>query len=348
LRQERSSFEAALSWTLVELHDPEVGGELATLLMDLFESDSLSRARHWFEKALAALDSSAAPVLVATLTLRLEQLLRYRPITLDRISGIRRSLAVFRELGDPQKMCLALSLLGLALAASGEGEEAQRAAMEAVYLAKTVLTPIQIAWTLRVQAIVLLEDNLELQVALLGEALQVYQPAKPDADLSFTLLELGESQFFCGEVNSAIANSRRAIEILQEFPTVVEPDLALGHARMSAYFLALQKFDEARSSAREALRISIDIGDSVQTALVLRCFALASALRGNLNRAALLSAYCDERTGAINPIMRLQFHCQKQLSGLLRASLPQAELAAMRRSGALLSEDAAVDEALIA
>jgi len=346
LRRDRPSFEAALYWALHELHDPELGGELASLLMDLFESDSLSHARHWFEKALAALDATATPTLVAILTVRLEQLLRYSPITLERISAIRRAVAIFRESGDAQQVCLALSMLGIALAAAGEREEARETVVEAVDLAKRALTPIQISWMLRIHAVVLLEDDLELQVELLEEALCVYQPQEPDAHSSITLLQLGESLFFSGDSRSAIANSLRAIDILQQFPVVVQPDLALGYAKVSAYFLALNDFDRACDAAREALRISLDIGDAMQTAIVLQCFALLSAVDGDFRRAALLSAYCDAQTGSINPIMRLESYWQRHISGLIGGSLPQAQMAWLLRSGALWSEDDAVDQAL--
>jgi len=115
----------------------------------------------------------------------------------------------------------------------------------------------------------------------------------------------------------------------------------------SAYLLALDRYDEACSEAREALARAVREKDPLWTAFALLHLAAAGALLGDRRHAARLMGFVDGRMAELQHQRGYtEEHERERVMPLLRRAFKDGELASLMAEGAALSEDAATAEAL--
>jgi hypothetical protein len=124
---------------------------------------------------------------------------------------------------------------------------------------------------------------------------------------------------------------------------------------MAAYLIALDRYDEARTHARDAAALARDLQVQVLLTLSLQHLAAVAALRpdrergrGDRMRAARLLGYVDARLTALEALRGYaeQQEYNKMLTAL-RNALGEDGLAKLMDEGSTWSEDQAVAEAML-
>jgi tetratricopeptide (TPR) repeat protein len=199
----------------------------------------------------------------------------------------------------------------------------------------------------------LLEGDFRVARDLLREALNLYTAAGCERYATRVGSNLAEVEFQVGDVEAALQLAREAAENLRADAGFPVQAAALCNA--SAYLVALRRFEEARSDAREALALAQDARSSLYVAWALQHLAAIAALRvsesteqrlHDLRRAARLLGFVDARFSELG----LARHYTEQqeydkMLPVLRNELGAA-LHGHMGDGTRWSEDQAVAEAL--
>jgi hypothetical protein len=130
--------------------------------------------------------------------------------------------------------------------------------------------------------------------------------------------------------------------------------LANALCNMAAYLVALERYDEARTAARDGLAAACDAQLEMDVALSLQHLAASVALRPNVEtqsreqvaRATCLLGYVDARVAALEALREYteQQEYDKMLFAL-RDRLGEDDFAKQIAEGSTWSEDHAVAEA---
>jgi hypothetical protein len=126
---------------------------------------------------------------------------------------------------------------------------------------------------------------------------------------------------------------------------------------MAAYLVALERHDEARSRAREAVAMSRSVHYEVALVWALQHLAAVAAFRPSddaagrredRKRAARLLAYADARLATLEALREYTEEEEYlKMRATLREAFSEDELSAMDEEGRALSEERAVAEAML-
>ena len=344
LKLDARNLESALSWALVERGAPETGAELAIALDWFFFHDSYMRSRHWFETALETLDRATTPELFARLTIKICLFVQLSTEITKQIPNLEHAVSFYQTVGNAKCLMDALGWLGFALASAGDFQRAQMAAGEAVVASRNVSAK-DLAWALHRHGRVLMGSALEKAREVLEESAAVCAREVPGQTLSNVLSTLSEVAFLAGDVDLAIEQVREALSNLAGGTGLV-PTTCAGHlANLAGYLVSRGDLDDGIAKAQEALELSLGMGDAFLIACIIQHLAIASVLRGNPRRAALLLGFVLARTGSVNNhAMQLDLHLRAKLSEMIASAFSEIERRALLKEGAGWSEDRAVEE----
>ena len=344
LKLDARNLESALSWALVERGAPDIGAELAIALDWFFFHDSYMRSRHWFEAALGTLDRATSPELFARLTIKICLFTQLSPEIKNQIANLEHAVSFYRGADNAKVLMDALGWLGFALASAGDFRRAQMAASEAVVVSGNASDRDR-AWVLHLYARILMLSDLERAREVLEESVAICAQA-PDQILSDALSTLSEVLFLGDDVDLAIEHVRKALGNLTAHPAVITTQSAGFLANLAGYLLSRGDVDGGIAKAQEALELGVGMGDAFLTACIIQHLAIASVLRGNPRRAALLLGFVLARTGSVNKLaMQVDLHFRVKLSEMIASALSEIERCSLLREGAEWSEDRAVEEA---
>jgi tetratricopeptide (TPR) repeat protein len=238
----------------------------------------------------------------------------------------------------------ALGWLGFALASAGDFQRAQMASSEAVVVSRNASARDR-AWVLHLYARILMLSDLEKAREVLEGSVAICAQA-PDQILSGALSTLSEVLFLGGDVDLAIEHVRKALGNLTAHPALITTQSAGFLANLAGYLVLRGDIDDGIAKAQEALELSLGMGDAFLIACIIQHLAIASVLRGNPRRAALLLGFVLARTGSVNSLaMQVDLHFRAKLSEMIASALSEIERCALLREGAEWSEDRAVEEA---
>lgn len=347
LEQDGANFERALRWALIEKRDPELGARLALALKLLFEFQSSSHARHWFERALQLIPESVDPVRFAHLAIALERFSCYDPDVQRRMPNLRRAVATRRELGDVGDLIQALGFLSNAYAETGDTVAAKDAAYEALAFARRLNDPRRLSWALNICALVLSPEKGEERLALLNESLDVYASFGPDAHTTFIISCMGEVEFEAHRPEQAAVTMKRALDVLDLIPTPRKSARALYLSILANCAVACGDWEGSYAAARGALDLGREIGDPNIVLSCLLSIARAGVLQGELDRGAALLGYINAN---LPPLVGRQFvhvrESRDDLSSLVSAGLSSEALSRLHKEGAGWDDERAIAEAL--
>jgi tetratricopeptide (TPR) repeat protein len=227
---------------------------------------------------------------------------------------------------------------------AGDFRAAAEAAQEAVRLARTLSSPRRLAWTLYHQGQSVTWDEPERAANLFREALEIYHPSEPDTLVSMTLSALAEVEYRLGRVAAARDLTQRAALLLEPEPHLYGFYRAIILGEYSAYALTLGDIEPAREAAREALRIELEVGMATVTAFAIQHLAFASALLGDVRRAAALLGYSIKVTENVTNL-GIDKDFRERALRIVSAQLSPLETQDLLRTGAGWSEDRAAEEA---
>jgi tetratricopeptide (TPR) repeat protein len=249
------------------------------------------------------------------------------------IQAAGRAIGAFGELGDPRRVAESQLFMGASLGLlrrTAEGEEVlYRAidAFQALNARRYVAAAFQYLALARLCA-----DDVEGSRPFFAQALEIYR-ATPGAErpASRTAGLLAEAEFQSGDPGKALKLITEALasDRARDDKYAIVYDLC----NSAAYLIALERIDEARSIAGEALSLALKTHEPWSITLAVQHIA-AIVLRQDARLAAQLLGFVDGRIAEVSG--RRDFTEQREYDfalALLRESLPADELAALLSDG---------------
>ncbi len=340
LAPENDNLRGALDWALGEKRDVELGAALAGCLYRYWHLTSFgAEGRARIESAIALGDEIKSKETLAALWLGRTYLLgliipwlQLRPIA-------QRALELNREFGDSHGTVVALREVAESHLRLGEHDEAERYLAEALALAEKTgdrrlvgHVKSSIARNLHFAGHT---DEARLAYA---EVANIARAVGDDRMKNVVIGNLAEVEFNHGDAVRALELAR---EIVNE-----GGDKYITLNNIAAYLIYLGRVDEARSPARDALRMARNSQSEQHTAISIMHFAAIVAAKGDFQLGARLLGYAvnifETNTYTIEPTERQELD---KLEALLRRELDDTERVALVKDGAAMSEDHAAEEA---
>jgi tetratricopeptide (TPR) repeat protein len=146
---------------------------------------------------------------------------------------------------------------------------------------------------------------------------------------------LAELEFLHRDVEKAIEIVDRAIALLPD-----APDASTCYNNRSAYFIALDRWDEAIASAAVGLALARRHGVGVDIAFALQRFAAIAALHSrDFSRAARVIGYVDARIHQLQGVRQFtELQEFERIDATLRAALGASDFEHFAKAGAASSE----------
>lgn len=340
---ELDNLRAALDWALAEKNDVELGAALAASLCEYWlDAGYEAEGRPRVEAALALAGDIKSKATLAALWLG-----RYRLSSLALSSWAKlredaeNALRLNKELGDVAGTRAALTSIAETCLRQAQHEEAQRYLDEALVLAEQLKSRNAVGNVKSAVARNLhFAGRTEEARAIYGDVLAIARATGNDRLRATVVSNLAEVEFSTGD-------AARAAEIARENLDVIGANKFIIFNNLAGYLNALRQFDEARVRAREGLRIARDAQAASHGAISIMHLARVAAEKGDAKLGAQLLGYVDE-TFARNKfsIEYTEQFTHDELLAVLRLALSEDELARLRASGARMTEDQAVEEAL--
>ncbi|MGA8532967.1 MAG: adenylate/guanylate cyclase domain-containing protein [Candidatus Tumulicola sp.] len=338
---EIDNIRAAIEWTIVKGHEPEVG---LSLLAEMEWPELVTtpqEALRWFEAAAgysAAMPSELVHARILRHCVLLEWLVG-RPLAQLERTGMR-AIEVARTTNDPDEIARALANLGACYRSSARFDEAEEAFVEA-YKTPESLSRITTNAVLRLWAVTDLQRH-DVDVARRRFS-EVARLERPGSEAHATaLLHLGELEFAAGNIRAARDAALAAKETYARLNSVY---LVLLLSNLAAYAIAADDIDDAREHLREALHLQLRAGPG-WLGTVLEHHALFAVLLEDRERAVVLAGFTDALYVSRGQVRQYtEGHGHERLMRLLAQAFSADELARRMLDGARLTEEQALAHA---
>lgn len=354
--REFENIREALTWSLRARGDVPLGQRLAGALLAGWVYLSAAEGRRWVQLARdLGGPETPAPVAAAldfTETAISSALSQHKA---SRAAG-QRALTHDRGLLDPFRVAYAEAIVGHARVVLGDVAQGQamltQALAEARGLGARRLTAFTLSNFARARVAV---GDVDSARPLFAEALTIFQAMGAVRYGALTGLWLAEAEFYGGNVPEALRLADDALGACREHNDTRNVGLALRN--IAAYLIALERYDEARISSREALAASRDTQHDVSIACAVQHIAAIAArqpadatkhVEEDRVRAARLLGYVDARLRALEVFREYtdQQEYDKVLA-VLRKAFSADRLASLMSEGSDWGEDHAVAEAML-
>jgi predicted ATPase/class 3 adenylate cyclase len=353
IEPELENFRAALSWSLSGRGNVLLGQQLAGALHQAWWSLASAEGRRWVQIARdLSNDHTPLPVMAALDLAEAELAASLVQYAASR-TACERALERYREIGDPMGIAYAQRCLGLALIFLGKIEQGEALLGPALSQARALgarrLTGVALQTLADARHSV---GDVSEARRLHAEALANLQAVGAERTAANVCVNLGEAEFHGGNAQEALRWANEALTTHRAFNAT--RGVAFAQINMTAYLTALERYDEARLSARAAIGVARDAQLQVGTAWALQHLAATVVLPANpkpaheeRNRAARLLGYADTRLRELRSSREFteQQEYEKMLAAL-RAALDADEVAQLMREGSSWTEDHAVAEAM--
>ncbi len=343
---ELDNWRAALDWTLGGGGDVALGQRLAAAISGVWLGVSLVEGRRRLELALGLADAGTPARVKADLAYGLLRLSAGLGEWESVLSEARRLIGEFEGLGDALSVASSQDLAGKALLCLGRAAESEP-------LLRSALATARRFGNFRIAAQALdnlayarsSAGNLEDARACIAEAREIWLSLGADGAAASSALVLAEAEFLAGNVEEALDLVAPALATLRERPVARQLTMAL--LNQAAYFIAVDRWSEAREAAREALGLAPETQRKVWPAWAIAHLAAVAALSGAGSRermelAAQLLGFVDARIdefGAQREYTEEQeYH---RVCEALRKTFAPEELVELLRAGAALSPERA-------
>jgi predicted ATPase/class 3 adenylate cyclase len=352
---ELSNFRVALQWTLGWLGDVELGQRLAGSFGAVWRVFAVPEGSRWTRVAMELADTTTPPAVLAALK-RVEAflntaLLRYEAAR----ESAEQALEIYRQLNDEREIANAQYYGGRALVALGNSAEAEPMLLEALgtfrRLRRGRLTGVTLGTLAMVRE---LAGDYASARAMYDEALAIFKAVNDERDAAVVATHLSWIEFSEGNLDAAVGMLDEALSTFRNLND--GPNLVDAHNSMAEYAVVLERYDEGRAHAREAVGLAVREQLETHRAVALAHLASSVALRPHPNgaglnadhvRAAQLIGYVDAcflRHGfRRNPGEQL---LHDKTMAVLTATLGERERQKLAAEGETWNEERAVAEGL--
>lgn len=355
LEPELENFRAALSWSLGARGNILLGQRLAGALHHAWWSLATAEGRNWVQIARDFIDDQTPAPVIATLDLTEAELAASLVQYAASHAAGERALARYSEIADQMGIAYAQRCLALAMIFLGKVDEGEALLVPALSQARALGARRHTGLVLQTLAEARHSvGDVAKARRLHAEALASLRAVGAERTAANVCVNLAEAEFHGGNAYEALRWANEALATHRSFNAT--RGVAFAQINMTAYLTALERYDEARQSARAAISAARDAQLHVGTAWALQHLAATAVLRPanpacaheELRRCARLLGYADARLAELESSREFteQQEYEKMLAAL-RDALEADELASLMREGSLWSEDEAVAEAML-
>jgi predicted ATPase/class 3 adenylate cyclase len=346
IEPEADNIRTALHWTLGENADPVRGGAIAGAMITFWyrRPTGTIEGRRWVEAALARIEESEQPHVVARLHFTLALLTDGE----RSLASARRAVALYERLGDRFHIAFGyrqLAVSELQARRPADALESIDRALGAFEEARsTAIWPYATTLGVRGSILTALGRDAEAR-SMFARALAFFAKTGDEQRAAFHRMNWARLEFACGNYAVALEAILEAAKAIRDSPYFGHE--AVARASAASCRLMLDDVAGAEADATAALRLAKRAQAAPPITFAIANLAAIAARRGDFASAATLSGFCDAwyRTAAVTrePLELRPFSI---LMSALEQSLPADQLATLRAQGAALDEDQAVSLAL--
>jgi non-specific serine/threonine protein kinase len=340
---------AALAWAFSSGGDAVLGARVAANLeWGWMRAAFAEQGIRYMNAALARLDAQEHPALVGRLMLA-QCGAAANHFDVDRL---RQTVALLASDANVCLVAKAHGMLAQALSVSGASDEAVAVSDKAFELLREAKLESSAAYArhLELRGLILCfrPGRLEEARTCVAEAVELAHALGSNSLVMILQHTFAQFEFLTGDAASAAALVASSLNAARAERGWLSGSEIGALSNLASYQLALGEIDAAQASAREALTLAHPARD-VAAHMAIQHLAAVAALRSELRTAARLLGYVNNWLARMpesrtrDPIDQSSYDI---LTASLRRQLTDEEATALMAKGALLSQDAAVAEAL--
>jgi predicted ATPase/class 3 adenylate cyclase len=346
LEAELDNVRAALTWTLVQENDSDLGARIAALSYNLFNDlGQPLEGRRWLTLAEDAQPSDENVLGLLALGLRT---LNNNADERDTRERLTRAVALLRA-GGGYHYSEALAQLAVTTYRSGDATRAEALADEAIEVARGLGNGIPLGNALQRSSIGYLipGSHLSAEIALKRdqEALRLFRAAADARRSLHVLLWIAELEFTLDPAR-AVKRGREVVAGVRAQPDIPRMSAISVFSNVSQYFVLAGMNDDGVALAGESLALARSANLDVEAIRPMLPITLAAAQLGELQPAARLFGFVAEQFAAHDMAMdapeRAIF---ARLSELFAAALDPGDVERLRAEGAALDVESGCDVA---
>jgi tetratricopeptide (TPR) repeat protein len=352
-QHELDNWRAALEWTLAARGDVALGQRLAGELWMVWATHSALEGRRWVDLALDLVDEGTPARTLAGISYASAVVAGTLDEAEKEFTSSEKALVLYRDLGDAFRIALCQVQLCDALVRLGRSEEAEPILLEAITELRRLGIRRYLGYALRVMgAICVANGDFTSARSHVAEAIVIYKAIGAEHIAAMAVgIDLAYAELKAGNAELAFQQASDALPILRAFNGA---EVAEALNTMSACRVSLADYGGAEAYARESLAFSRELRSSAHVARALQRLGVVAALRpqGAPDRraecAARLFGFVDARLADLgSPRVPFDQREYERAMTLLRDTMSSDQLACFMDAGAAMSEEQAIDEALM-
>ncbi len=252
--------------------------------------------------------------------------------------ALEEAIGLYRRIGDRKRLGATLLLLAFLRFQLGQIDRVEAAAEEGRSLLQGTDSQRNLVQALEVEAALHAHHRrFEQARETLGQALRLYEALGAERSALTTRSNLLDVALGSGDIAATIADGRGLAARLRGTPHTGLLGIVL--VNVVAALVRARHFAEAVQLAREAAPL---LAGHKPLSVVIEHLALACALQGRLQDAAMLIGFADHAsTDRGWPRQPVEQFAIDQAQSVLEAGLPRDAIARLRQNGALLTEASA-------
>lgn len=352
---ELENWRATMDWALTRRGDLVLGQRMAGARHVIGRSLALMEARRWVGAALKLLHENTPSTLVARLELAEATIAGRLAEHRECLAAAERALARYRQNGDLVGIAQAQTLAGGSLVIFERFAEAEPLLRDALEAARKFGHRRLAVAALRMMAHArTLVGDFTGARASYTEALRLANAVGAEHLAASIAASLSGNEYDAGDFKTALRLCTDAMGAYRRLGLSALPNLANSVGDIAKYLIALGRYDEARSHAREALELARGVRYPVMVAILLQQLAVLELLRTPIeSRSASASFTAAAHTfGFVDGCLAKHGIPKKygleEYDGaleLLRSATGEQELARLMVAGAMMTEDDAIAQA---
>ncbi|MGZ3549639.1 MAG: ATP-binding protein [Vulcanimicrobiaceae bacterium] len=347
---ELDNWRAALAWAFRDSTDALIGQRLAASLMPVWLRFAAAEGMRWVRQGLARAGPGTPAGVAAQLNLVEAGLATVLHLYRAALAPAERALALSEQIGDVNTRAEAQQTVGRALTLLGQVDEGEVLLREALGTFRELDNRLQVCLTLiNLAAGRGVGGDAAGARLLYREALVLGKTLGAERMTAVAALNLAETELAAGDIEAAVRSGNDAAFAAGK---IGAKDIrANASCNLAGYLLLLQRWDEARERARDALLWARELQNNVIVSWAMQHLAAVAALRvpdaENLARAARLVGYVDASVAAYDAPR--DYNEQQEYQSVVAAlgeGLSANELPMLFAEGRAWTEDRAVEEAM--
>jgi len=348
LAPELDNARAALEWSLERGEHAAAGVALALGASNVFFYGNSEEGIRWLRLARTRAGPSAERRTHGDLDWREGTLLINLMRSEEALAVLRDGLAHYRSADDARGAARLLRLEAATLLKLGRLEEGEEIAREATRLARGLNEPRLLGNAIANLAHARhMQGDFPAALTLYREAHEIVRPLADEHLSSSMLGNLASVEFQSGANEDALVHNAEALALLRKLAPAKLHFVAMQLTNRVGMLLSANRTEEARACAREALSLSLEMGDRNQAIGNLDYFAKIAVNLGNDRAAArLLARFMTTHAAGLQVYDEDRRECEA-LEAQLRERLGPDLTERLMAEGRVLSDEESFEEAML-